>query len=459
MLLPGAVLFAGSSILTAGIYAAGRPFTATMAQVLGMVVTVVGLVIFLDEGGVTAAADGLQRVVRERCSCLPLAYRSVSGLSWGALVPTPARLRALAGAGRSTVEPTADAAHRPGTRLPAHAARRRADVRRDHRYLARRPDRDPPVRRAGDAGSLRGRQVTTSPLDRLGIRPGQLPPAAAAVSLCRGPLPLDGFDCVVSSSSAFAHGVRPLPSAVPRLLLPLAVPLRVARAGARADRGTAARAAAAAAAPAPPSQVRPRAARRVDQYVANSEITRSGSSASGAATPRSCTRPSTSTDSRSASLRTTCSSSASWWPQARRAGDRGGDRGRTPAQARGRRTGARPPASVRTPAGWTSWARSPTTSSARLYAGAQALVVPNVEEFGIAAVEAQAAGRPVVGIDAGGLRETVLPGRRACWCRPTTWPRWPRRCSRTSLASTQRTSARTPRASPARSSRRRCGRW
>ena len=38
-------------------------------------------------------------------------------------------------------------------------------------------------------------------------------------------------------------------------------------------------------------------------------------------------------------------------------------------------------------------------------------MVPNVEEFGIAAVEAQAAGRPVVGVDAGGLRETVVPGR------------------------------------------------
>ena len=48
---------------------------------------------------------------------------------------------------------------------------------------------------------------------------------------------------------------------------------------------------------------------------------------------------------------------------------------------------------------------------ARLYAEAAALVVPNVEEFGIAAVEAQAAGRPVVAIDAGGARETVVPER------------------------------------------------
>jgi len=42
---------------------------------------------------------------------------------------------------------------------------------------------------------------------------------------------------------------------------------------------------------------------------------------------------------------------------------------------------------------------------------AMALVVPNVEEFGIAAVEAQAAGRPVLAADAGGARETVVPGQ------------------------------------------------
>ena len=47
---------------------------------------------------------------------------------------------------------------------------------------------------------------------------------------------------------------------------------------------------------------------------------------------------------------------------------------------------------------------------ASLYARSRALVVPNVEEFGIAAVEAQAAGRPVVAADAGGARETVVPG-------------------------------------------------
>ena len=49
--------------------------------------------------------------------------------------------------------------------------------------------------------------------------------------------------------------------------------------------------------------------------------------------------------------------------------------------------------------------------AARLLARAQALVVCATEEFGIAAVEAQAAGRPVIALREGGARETVLEGR------------------------------------------------
>jgi glycosyltransferase involved in cell wall biosynthesis len=41
---------------------------------------------------------------------------------------------------------------------------------------------------------------------------------------------------------------------------------------------------------------------------------------------------------------------------------------------------------------------------------ARALIVTAKEEFGIAAVEAQAAGRPVIALDQGGVRETVLDG-------------------------------------------------
>ena len=55
---------------------------------------------------------------------------------------------------------------------------------------------------------------------------------------------------------------------------------------------------------------------------------------------------------------------------------------------------------------------------ADLYSRARALVVPNVEEFGIAAVEAQAAGRPVIAADGGGARETVVPGETGLLVSP-----------------------------------------
>ena len=48
--------------------------------------------------------------------------------------------------------------------------------------------------------------------------------------------------------------------------------------------------------------------------------------------------------------------------------------------------------------------------AARILSSARALVVTATEEFGIAAVEAQAAGRPVIALNAGGVRETVIEG-------------------------------------------------
>jgi glycosyltransferase involved in cell wall biosynthesis len=47
---------------------------------------------------------------------------------------------------------------------------------------------------------------------------------------------------------------------------------------------------------------------------------------------------------------------------------------------------------------------------ASLYKRCLALLVPNVEAFGIAAVEAQAAGRPVLAVGGGAVRETVIDG-------------------------------------------------
>lgn len=47
---------------------------------------------------------------------------------------------------------------------------------------------------------------------------------------------------------------------------------------------------------------------------------------------------------------------------------------------------------------------------AALLARSRGLVLPAMEDFGITAVEAQAAGRPVIALDAGGAQETVIDG-------------------------------------------------
>jgi glycosyltransferase involved in cell wall biosynthesis len=52
---------------------------------------------------------------------------------------------------------------------------------------------------------------------------------------------------------------------------------------------------------------------------------------------------------------------------------------------------------------------------ARLLEGCRALIVTAVEEFGIAAVEAQAAGRPVFSVKGGGALETVVDGVTGCF--------------------------------------------
>jgi glycosyltransferase involved in cell wall biosynthesis len=55
---------------------------------------------------------------------------------------------------------------------------------------------------------------------------------------------------------------------------------------------------------------------------------------------------------------------------------------------------------------------------AGLYASARAVLMPGIEEFGITAVEAQAAGRPVIAAAAGGALETVLDGHTGRLVKP-----------------------------------------
>ena len=59
--------------------------------------------------------------------------------------------------------------------------------------------------------------------------------------------------------------------------------------------------------------------------------------------------------------------------------------------------------------------RAPDVTVAEIVSGARALVMTSVEEFGIAAVESQAAGRPVIARRGGGALETVIDGVTGCF--------------------------------------------
>jgi glycosyltransferase involved in cell wall biosynthesis len=54
--------------------------------------------------------------------------------------------------------------------------------------------------------------------------------------------------------------------------------------------------------------------------------------------------------------------------------------------------------------------RTPWQELAGLFQGARAFIFPGLEDFGIAPVEAQAAGRPVIAFAGGGALDTVVPG-------------------------------------------------
>jgi glycosyltransferase involved in cell wall biosynthesis len=64
--------------------------------------------------------------------------------------------------------------------------------------------------------------------------------------------------------------------------------------------------------------------------------------------------------------------------------------------------------------------RVPADELARLYAHARAFIFPGAEDFGIAPLESQAAGRPVVAFAGGGALETVAAGETGEFFREQT---------------------------------------
>ena len=263
----------------------------------------------------------------------------------------------------------------------------------------------------GTEGRFAHRTVHTSYLQRL--RPSArtfralLPLYPAAMES----LDLRGYDLVISSSSAWAHGVIPDEDAVH--VCYCHNPFRYAwnaRQETLAARGPLGRAALGA--------VFQRwrqwdwiAAQRVDAYVANSQTTKRRVAA--LLRPRG-DRPAPARRRRALHaghagrrLRRALRADA---PQAHRGRGAGVQRA-APAAAGGRQRPRRAPAA---PDGRADGAASPAASATprrrASWRARRALVVTATEEFGIAAVEAQAAGRPVIALHEGGVRETVIEG-------------------------------------------------
>ncbi|HTR88662.1 MAG TPA: glycosyltransferase [Solirubrobacteraceae bacterium] len=268
----------------------------------------------------------------------------------------------------------------------------------------------------GTGGRFAGHDVTTSRLQRLGVRQSSfrrlLPLYPRAVERLRPP----PCDVLISSSSAFAHGVR-APRGTPHLCYCHA-PFRYVwneRERALAE---------------VPAPLRPllalelrrirawdlAASRRVDRYLANSRLTRDrlrryyGREAEIVHPPVETHRFATGEPGEALLVvcelvdhkRVNVALEA-----ARRTG--------TPIQVVG--TGPEYAALREAYPEADFLGRVGDEELARLYASARAVLVTSVEEFGITAVEAQAAGRPVIAAGAGGALETVLEGQTGLYAR------------------------------------------
>jgi glycosyltransferase involved in cell wall biosynthesis len=269
----------------------------------------------------------------------------------------------------------------------------------------------------GTAGRFSGRAVTTSPLQALGARQLNFRRLLPLYPWAIEALKLPESELVISSSSAFAHGVRAPRGALhvcychapfryvwyeqERALAEAPAPLRpLLRAQLRRQR-----------------RWDLKASRRVDVYVANSELTRErieryyAREAEVVHPPVETERfsPGAVGDSLLVvSELVRHKRVALALEAARRAG------------APVRVVGAGPElASLRAEHPQAEFlGRVSDEELAGLYASARALLMPSTEEFGIAAVEAQAAGRPVIAARAGGALETVLDARSGLLVEP-----------------------------------------
>ena len=90
ILLPGEVLEACSVVLWAGLLALNRPFLSTLAAGPGALVTVIGLVAFLESGGINAAAIVTSCAYTLVFVLTLILFRRAAGIRWREFIVPPA---------------------------------------------------------------------------------------------------------------------------------------------------------------------------------------------------------------------------------------------------------------------------------------------------------------------------------------------------------------------------------
>jgi O-antigen/teichoic acid export membrane protein len=89
ILLPGEVLSAAAGVLYSGLLAANRPLITTLIMIPGAVLTIVGLILFLDSGGIVTAA-AITTTAYALVFVLGLfAFRRVAGMRWKDFLKAP----------------------------------------------------------------------------------------------------------------------------------------------------------------------------------------------------------------------------------------------------------------------------------------------------------------------------------------------------------------------------------
>jgi glycosyltransferase involved in cell wall biosynthesis len=263
----------------------------------------------------------------------------------------------------------------------------------------------------GTQGRFRGRRIRTSFLQPVAARQSRYRRFLPLLPLAAERLPADHATLIISSSSAFAHGVRPGPDAVH--VCYCHSPFRYAW----HERHRVERAAPALARPAIHSVLTAirrwdqKAVRRVTAFVANSELTRRrikefyGRDALVVHPPVDVERFTAEPSPRDYFLTvgevTRHKNTEIALAAAEKARVKLKVVGEGPDLARIQRRFAHRAEFL---------GRVDDQRLIELYAGCRALVVPAIEEFGITMVEAQAAGRPVLAAAQGGALEIVSDG-------------------------------------------------